>query len=105
MTVLDCMTEMLLLGLPVQLVWALHVRPAKKAMIVAAFWVRLPYVVRVGCSDCCVNTHSPCRTLGFSIARNHYTLQLNRQQSDAGLDSALTTIWVEIELAFAIAAR
>ncbi|USW48102.1 hypothetical protein Slin15195_G014210 [Septoria linicola] len=84
-TVLDCVTEVFHLGLPVHLVWALHMRSTKKAMIVAAFWVRLPI-------------------LGFSVARNHYTLQLRRQQSDAGLDSALATIWLEIELAFAIAA-
>lgn len=46
-----------------------------------------------------------CSTLAFSIARSHYTLRLSGRESDAGLDSALVNIWMEIELAYAIAAR
>ncbi|GIZ40553.1 hypothetical protein CKM354_000388700 [Cercospora kikuchii] len=84
-TVFDCVTEALLLGLPVHLVWGLQMRLLRKAVIVTAFWVRFP-------------------TLAFSIARSHYTLRLSGRESDAGLDSALVNIWMEIELAYAIAA-
>lgn len=42
------------------------------------------------------------RALGFSIGRNYYKLLLNHPESDAGLDSALVTIWLEVELAYAI---
>lgn len=83
-TALDCVTEVLLLALPIHLVWMLQMRLAKKAMIVTAFWVRLPI-------------------LGLAIGRNHYTRQLRRPQTDAGLGSALVVIWLEIELAYAIA--
>lgn len=41
-TALDCITEALLLALPIHLVWTLQMRMAKKVMIVIAFWVRLP---------------------------------------------------------------
>lgn len=44
------------------------------------------------------------RTLGFSLARNSYTLHLRQRSSDAGLDGALVSIWLEIELAYALAA-
>lgn len=44
------------------------------------------------------------RALGFSLARNYYTLQLRQRSSDAGLDAALVSIWLEIELAYALAA-
>lgn len=43
------------------------------------------------------------RVLGLSIGRNHYTMHLRDESSDAGLDSAIVTIWLEIELAYAIA--
>lgn len=45
------------------------------------------------------------RILGLSVGRDNYTRRLGRPQSDAGLDSALVAIWLEIELAYAIAAR
>lgn len=43
-----------------------------------------------------------CRVLGFSIGRNTYTLTLNHENSDAGLDSTLVNIWLQVELAYAI---
>lgn len=47
---------------------------------------------------------TPFRALGFSIGRNYYTLQLRHESTDPGLDSALVTIWLEAELAYAIGA-
>lgn len=44
------------------------------------------------------------RALGFSLARNYYTLQLRQRTADAGLDGALVSIWLEIELSYALAA-
>jgi hypothetical protein len=38
----DGASEILLLILPVHLLWHLQMRFSKKAMIIAAFWVRLP---------------------------------------------------------------
>lgn len=83
MTGLDVVTELILLALPIHLVWNLQMPRTKKAMIIAAFWIRLP-------------------ALGISIGRNYYTLDLRRQEADAGLEGALITIWLEIELAYAI---
>jgi hypothetical protein len=45
-----------------------------------------------------------CSALGFSMVRNYYTLQLAHRSSDPGLDGALVSIWLEIELAYALAA-
>lgn len=105
-TALDCVTEVLLLALPIHLVWILQMRLAKKAMIVTAFWVRLPYVVprRGGPCQALTVTYNHS-ILGLAIGRNHYTRQLRRPQTDAGLGSALVVIWLEIELAYAIAVR
>lgn len=44
------------------------------------------------------------RVLGFSIGRNYYTLQLRLPETDPGLDSALVVVWLEVELAYALAA-
>lgn len=44
------------------------------------------------------------RALCFSLARNYYTLRLRQRTSDVGLDGAIVSIWLEIELAFALAA-
>ncbi|KAK5127064.1 hypothetical protein LTR85_008423 [Meristemomyces frigidus] len=84
-TGLDIITELLLLALPVHLVWGLQMPRSKKAMILIAFYLRLP-------------------VLGFAIARNYYTMQLRLPHTDPGLGSALVVIWLEVELAFALAA-
>ena len=44
------------------------------------------------------------RVIGFSIARNYYTLRLRLPSADAGLTSGLIVIWLEIQLAYALAA-
>ncbi|SMQ46407.1 unnamed protein product [Zymoseptoria tritici ST99CH_3D7] len=85
LTAFDVVTEIGLLALPIQLVWNLQMPRSKKAMITVAFWIRLP-------------------ALAFSMTRNYYTLQLPQRQSDPGLDGALVSIWLEIELAYALAA-
>lgn len=43
-TGLDIITEVILLALPIHLVWSLQMRMTKKAMIIVAFWIRLPLV-------------------------------------------------------------
>ena len=85
MTGLDVITELLLLALPVQLVWRLQMPLRKKAMILIAFYLRLP-------------------VLGFSLGRNHYTMRLRQPTTDPGTGSALVVIWLEVELAYALAA-
>lgn len=84
-TGLDVVTEVLLLALPVHLVWGLQMPRSKKAMIIIAFYLRLP-------------------VLGFTIARNYYTMRLRLSHTDPGLGSALVVIWLEVELAYALAA-
>ncbi|KAK5723232.1 hypothetical protein LTR15_004929 [Elasticomyces elasticus] len=84
-TGLDIITELLLLALPVYLVWGLQMPMKKKAMILLAFYLRLP-------------------VLGFSIGRNWYAMQLRLPQTDPGTDSALVVIWLGVELAYALAA-
>ena len=42
--------------------------------------------------------------IGFSIGRNYYTLQLRLPGTDAGLTSGVVVIWLEIQLAYALAA-
>ena len=44
------------------------------------------------------------RVIGLSIGRNYYILQLRLPQTDAGLISGIVVIWIEIQLAYAIAA-
>lgn len=41
-TGLDIATELLILVLPVQLVWNLHMSATKKLIVTAAFWLRIP---------------------------------------------------------------
>lgn len=41
-TAFDIITELILLALPVHLVWKLQMPLTKKAMIIVAFWIRLP---------------------------------------------------------------
>ncbi|KAK5131889.1 hypothetical protein LTR08_000477 [Meristemomyces frigidus] len=84
-TALDVITELLLLALPVHLVWGLQMPRKKKAMIIIAFYLRLP-------------------VLGFAIARNYYTMQLSLPNTDPGMTGALVVIWLEVELAYALAA-
>lgn len=57
----------------------------KKSILLVAFYLRIPVI-------------------GLSIGRNAYTLRLHSITSDAGLDSAIVTIWLEIQLAYALAA-
>jgi hypothetical protein len=57
----------------------------KKSFLIIAFYLRLPVI-------------------GFSLGRNAYTLRLHQASSDAGLDSAIVTIWLEAQLAYALAA-
>jgi len=57
----------------------------KKAILLIAFYLRLPVIA-------------------LSLGRNAYTLRLRHQASDAGLDSAIVTIWLEVQLAYALAA-
>lgn len=85
LTAFDVLTELGLLALPVHLVWGLQMPRTKKIVLVIAFYLRMPVI-------------------GLSIGRNAYTLHLHREPSDAGLDSAIVTIWLEIQLAYALAA-
>ena len=57
----------------------------KKSILLIAFYLRLPVI-------------------GLSLGRNAYTLRLSHASSDAGLDSAIVTIWLEVQLAYALAA-
>lgn len=57
----------------------------KKFVLIIAFYIRLPVI-------------------GLSLGRNAYTLKLHEASSDAGLDSAIVTIWLEVQLAYALAA-
>jgi hypothetical protein len=43
-------------------------------------------------------------TIGLSIGRNYYTLRLRHPDTDIGLDSGLVVIWLEVQLAYALAA-
>jgi hypothetical protein len=85
LTALDVITELGLLVLPIQLVWQLQMPWTKKAILLIAFYLRLPVVA-------------------LSLGRNVYTLRLRHQTSDAGLDPAIVTIWLEVQLTYALAA-
>jgi hypothetical protein len=85
LTALDLLTELTLLALPLQLVYALQMPWRKKVVLLCAFYLRAP-------------------VLALSLGRNAYTLRLTRASSDPGLDSALVTIWLEVQLAYALAA-
>jgi hypothetical protein len=85
LTALDVITELGLLVLPIKLVWQLQMPWTKKAILLIAFYLRLPVVA-------------------LSLGRNVYTLRLRHQTSDAGLDSAIVTIWLEVQLTYALAA-
>ena len=85
LTALDIITELGLLALPLQLVWGLQMPWTKKSVLLVAFYLRIPVI-------------------GLSLGRNAYTLRLSNTSSDAGLDSAIVTIWLEVQLAYALAA-
>jgi hypothetical protein len=82
---LDIATELDLLVLPIHLVWNLQMPWTKQAVLLIAFYLWVPVIA-------------------LSIGRNANTLQLSQQNSDAGLDSAIVTIWLEVQLAYALAA-
>ena len=82
-TALDLLTELLLLILPVHIVWGLQMPLKKKAMIIAAFYLRIPVI-------------------GISIGRLIYTTHLCNRDVDVGLESTLVLIWLEIETSYAI---
>ncbi|QIW98179.1 hypothetical protein AMS68_003697 [Peltaster fructicola] len=84
-TAFDVITEIILLVLPVQLIWSLQMPLSKKAMVLTAFYLRSPVI-------------------GLTLVRNYFTLRLTYDNSDSGLDGALVVIWMEIELAYALAA-
>jgi hypothetical protein len=42
MTVLDIISEIVLLALPVNLVWSLQMPQRRKAMVIVTFWTRIP---------------------------------------------------------------
>ena len=46
-TALDVITEAAILFLPIQLVWSLQMSARNKFIVILAFWLRLPYVVRL----------------------------------------------------------
>jgi hypothetical protein len=85
LTALDIITELGLLLLPIHLVWKLQMPRIRKAVLLIAFYLRLPVIA-------------------LSIGRNAYTLRLRHQNSDVSLDSAIVTIWLEVQLAYALAA-
>lgn len=58
----------------------------KKAMVLTAFYLRLPVI-------------------GLSLGRNYYTLDLNDSGPDPSPSAAFVVIWLEIELAYALAAN
>ncbi|KAF1826103.1 uncharacterized protein K489DRAFT_350412 [Dissoconium aciculare CBS 342.82] len=84
-TGLDVCTEVLILALPVHLVWNLHMRRTKKIMLTAAFCIRIPVLL-------------------LSIGRSMSVAELQQPQIDVGLQSALVAIWMDVELAIALAA-
>jgi hypothetical protein len=57
----------------------------QKAVLSIAFYLRFPVIA-------------------LSLGRNAYTLRLHHQASDAGLDSTIVTIWLEVQLTYALAA-
>ncbi|KAK3713493.1 hypothetical protein LTR37_008451 [Vermiconidia calcicola] len=57
---------------------------AKKVIVITALYLRLPVI-------------------GFSIARDYYTLQLRLPGTDAGLTSGIVAIWLCVQLAYALA--
>lgn len=82
-TVLDIVTELLLVALPLYQVWDLQMPLKRKLIVIAAFNLRLPVI-------------------GLSIGRMVYTQRLCDSTTDFGLGSGLVIIWLTIETSFAI---
>ncbi|KAH9814262.1 hypothetical protein Tdes44962_MAKER05699 [Teratosphaeria destructans] len=84
-TAFDVISEVVLLALPVHLVWGLQMPKTKKAMILIAFYLRLP-------------------VLGFTIGRYYYIGKLQHANADPTKASAIVIIWAVVELSYAVAA-
>jgi hypothetical protein len=82
-TALDLITEIVLVVLPVYQLWSLQMPLKKKAVVLVAFYLRLPVI-------------------GISIGRLVYTRRLCQRDIDPGLDSALVLIWMQVEVTYAI---
>jgi hypothetical protein len=82
-TILDILSELLLLILPVHMTWNLQMPTNKKLAVLGAFYLRLPII-------------------GISIGRLIYTQRLCRSGGDLGLDSSLVLIWMIIEASYAL---
>jgi hypothetical protein len=82
-TIIDVLTELLLLILPVHMIWSLQMPTNKKLIVLGAFYLRLPM-------------------LGISIGRLIYTQRLCRSGGDLGLDSSLVLIWMIIQASYAL---
>ncbi|KAF2854151.1 hypothetical protein T440DRAFT_269565 [Plenodomus tracheiphilus IPT5] len=84
LTILDILTEALLLLLPLQLVWRLKMDRRNRVYVIAAFWLRLP-------------------TLIFSIVRFKATNEL-RTTRDVSLTAAIVVVWQAVQLSYSLAA-
>jgi len=69
--------------LPLCQIWNLQMNFSKKAVIIAAFYLRLP-------------------VMGVSIGRWWYTHRLCNRGVDLGLDSALVLIWFTVQVSYAV---
>ncbi|KAL6706678.1 hypothetical protein ACN47E_005220 [Coniothyrium glycines] len=83
-TILDVLTETLLLVLPVHLVRKLQMSSKNKAIVIAAFWLRLP-------------------TLIFTVLRHRATHRLTFT-ANVSRTVAIVIIWQAVELSYALAA-
>lgn len=83
-TAFDVITEIVLLVLPLQLVWKLKMPLRKKAMVLTAFYLRTPVIA-------------------LSIIRDYFTIQLRSTNADPSQGGALVVVFMEIELAYALA--
>lgn len=85
-TTLDILTEAILLILPAYQLFPLQMALKKKAIVLSAFYLRIPVI-------------------GISISRLVFTHRLCQRTTDAGLGSALVMIWIQIEVSYAIIAN
>jgi len=83
--VLDILTELLLLVLPLYMTWNLQMPTKRKLAVLSAFYLRIPVI-------------------GISIGRLIYTRKLCGQSGDLGLDTALVLIWICVEITYALLA-
>lgn len=84
-TAFDITTELILLVLPIYMAWDLQMPLRRKAVVIGAFYLRLPVI-------------------GLSAGRFVYTKRLCSDNVDLGLDSAIVLIWQCIESSFALLA-